>query len=177
MSIKTLAQSQDISAQITKLVLGVFALTALAQIKFYLPLSPVPVTGQTFGVALLSLILGRKLAVGSVASYIALGFAGAPIFAGFQVGLLGPTVGYLAGMLVASFVVGGLSDRGFNKSFSKALTATYAGSACVFTFGLLGLSFFVPNNELLFLGLFPFLAGDLVKNLAAATIATKFFKS
>ena len=134
MSIKTLAQSQDISAQITKLVLGVFALTALAQIKFYLPLSPVPVTGQTFGVALLSLILGRKLAVGSVASYIALGFSGAPIFAGFQVGLLGPTVGYLAGMLVASFVVGGLSDRGFNKSFSKALTATYAGSACVFTF-------------------------------------------
>lgn len=177
MSIKTLAQSQDLSTQLTKLVLGVFALSALAQIKFYLPLSPVPVTGQTFGVALLALVMGRKLAVGTIASYIALGFAGLPIFAGFKVGLIGPSVGYLLGMLVASYVVGGLSDRGFNKSFSKALTATYAGSACVFTFGLIGLSFFVPTKDLLILGLFPFLAGDLVKNLIAATIATKFFKS
>ena len=159
-----------------KCVLGVMALSALAQIKFYLPLSPVPVTGQTFGIALLALSFGRKLAFTTTLSYLFLGAIGLPIFAGLQAGIMGPSMGYLVGMLVASVVVGELSDRGAKKSFAKALMATYAGSFCVFTFGLIGLSFYVPSSELLLLGLFPFLAGDLVKNLTAASIATKFLK-
>ena len=175
MNTKTLSLSNEYVKASAKVLLSVLALSLLAQIKFYLPLSPVPVTGQTFGVALLSLILGRKLAVTSVASYLAIGFAGLPVFAGLSAGFVGASSGYLVGMLAASYAVGGLSDLGAKKSFSKALASTCLGSFLIFSFGVAGLSFFVPQEELLLLGVFPFLAGDLVKNLLAATIATKFF--
>lgn len=171
----TQTQSLSISkAEAIKIGLGILALSMLAQIKFYLPFSPVPVTGQTFGVALLALTYGRKLSSLSVLAYLVLGAAGLPIFTGLSAGFSGLTSGYLLGMLVSSFVVGGLADKGAKNSFTKSLAATYAGSLCVFSFGVLGLSLFVPVKELLWVGIFPFLAGDLVKNMLAATIATKF---
>lgn len=163
-------------SQVLKIFLGVGALSLLAQVKFYLPLSPVPVTGQTFGVALLALVYGRKLGAISVLSYLALGAMGVPVFAGLKAGLMGPSMGYLIGMFASAYVVGSLSDRGAKTSFSKALASTYAGSLCVFTCGAIGLSFFLDGKDIFLLGVFPFLAGDLVKNLLAASIATRFFK-
>lgn len=163
-------------SQVIKILTGIGALSILAQFKIYLPMSPVPVTGQTFGVALLALLYGRKLGSISVLAYLALGSAGLPIFAGFKAGLIGPSMGYLLGMFASSYVIGSLSDLGAKKSFPRALAATYAGSLCVFSLGAIGLSFFMSWEDVFFFGVFPFLAGDLVKNLAAATIATKFSK-
>lgn len=159
--------------EIASLLAGLLALTALAQVSIKLPWTPVPITGQTLGVSLISLTWGRKRAFAILSSYLAFGGLGLPIFANGASGFnFGPTSGYLFGMIVACFVMGGLADRGMTKSFPKALGATYLGSALVFTFGLWGLSFFVPKDQLLITGLLPFLPGDLLKNLLSASLVT-----
>jgi biotin transport system substrate-specific component len=149
---------------------GAAAISLLAQLV--IPLQPVPITGQTFGVTLMALLLGRRLGFATVLTYLAIGAAGLPVFAGAQSGLtLGPTLGYLVGMAASAFVVGGLADRGYTSSFGRALVAGFCGSALVYTFGLIGLSFFVPREQLLAFGFLPFVPGDLIKTTLAASIA------
>ncbi len=154
--------------------MGVGMLSLLAQLKITLPWTPVPITGQTFGVALLALLWGSRLSLATFATYLGLGFIGAPIFAGGASGLIiGPTFGYLAGMLVASWVVGQLSDRGWGRSFWSGLMACYLGSMIIFSCGVLGLSFFIPKNQLLIAGVLPFLPGDLIKNIVAGAVVSR----
>lgn len=163
---------------VISIVIGVGMLALLAQLKITLPWTPVPITGQTFGVALLALLWGSRLSLTTFATYLGLGFLGAPIFAGGLSGaMIGPTFGYLIGMLIASFVVGFLSDRGWGKSFFRALVAAYVGSFCIFLCGSFVLSFFVPKGQAFALGVLPFLLGDLIKNtLAAASVSSLPFK-
>ncbi len=153
---------------------GVGALALLAQITIPLTFTPVPITGQTFGVALIALLFGRMRAVAIVATYLALGAAGAPFFAVTKTAAgFGPTSGYLIGMLAASFVMGTLANRGWTKTFPRAWMAALMGSAVTFTCGLIVLSFFVPKEALLMAGLLPFLPGDLVKTSLAALIVSR----
>lgn len=89
---------------------GVLAalLAVLSQISFPLP-SGVPVTLQTFAVALCGFLLGPKLGPLSVAVYLALGAVGLPVFAGFSGGVgifAGMTGGYLWGFLFMAFLCG-----------------------------------------------------------------------
>ena len=70
---------------------------------------------------------------------------------------------------------GALADRGYAKSFSSALACSYLGSAIIFTCGILGLSFFVPTTSLFFMGVAPFLLGDLLKNTLAAWLVSKAY--
>lgn len=65
----------------------------------------VPFTFQTFVVILIALLLPPGWAAASVGTYLALGFIGVPVFAGFRGGpgvLLGPTGGFLFGFLVGA---------------------------------------------------------------------------
>ncbi len=153
------------------ILLASFLLAALAQVAIPLPFTPVPITGQTFGVALLSLLMGRKLAGLTLLTYLAEGAIGLPVFSMGKSGLFfNPTSGYLLGMLCATQVIGYFSDRGVRGSFLKTFLACVMGSLTVFSFGLLGLLFFIPLNKVLIVGLFPFIAGDLVKNLCATSL-------
>ena len=168
------AEAQPFRQAISVLV-GVMLLALLAQVSLRLPFTPVPITGQTFGVYLIALIYGRKLGSITVASYLFVGALGAPIFASAQSGLsFGPTLGYLVGMMLASLVVGELSDGGFARGLKGAWGVAIVGSVCVFSCGLIGLSFFVPKAALLASGLFPFIPGDLIKTALAASIASSF---
>ncbi len=158
--------------------LGSALLAGLAQVTIPLPFTPVPITGQTFGVALLDLGWGRKRALGAFALYLTEGAIGLPVFAHGESGIgFGPTLGYLFGMALACAVVGTFADRGFTKTKRGALIAAYAGSICIFTCGLFGLSFYVPHESLLAKGLFPFLLGDTIKNASAAILSSRFAKT
>jgi biotin transport system substrate-specific component len=64
----------------------------LAQVRFYLPGSPIPLTGQTFAVVLSAVLLGKWWGGVSQSIYLGVGMAGVPWFAGMNGGL-----GYLAG--------------------------------------------------------------------------------
>lgn len=62
-----------------KLAAAVALLIACSKISF--SIGPVPLTMQTFGVALIGAVLGARLGFSAVLSYLLLGFAGLPVFA------------------------------------------------------------------------------------------------
>jgi len=90
------------------------AIGILAQIKFYLPWTPIPVTMQTFGVLLAGILLGGTFGGISLAIYITLGVAGVPWFVGLAGGfsvLVGPTGGFLVGFMLAAMFIGYVAER------------------------------------------------------------------
>jgi biotin transport system substrate-specific component len=155
------------------LILGGSLLIALAaQLRVALPFSPVPITGQTFAVLLLGALYGSKRGPATVATYLALGVMGLPVFAGGASGaarLIGPTAGYLGGFLVAAFVVGLLSERGWDRKPWTTAVSMIIGSAVIFVTGVLWLSRFVGWPAVLSTGVIPFLPGDALK-IALATL-------
>jgi biotin transport system substrate-specific component len=153
---------------------GVILLSLLAQVAIPLPFTPVPITGQTFGVALIALMWGAKRGGATVFTYLLVGAAGLPVFANAQAGLaIGPTMGYLLGMLLASFAMGTLADKGFTKTFKKAYAAAFLGSLITFTCGYLVLGYFVGYNHAFALGVVPFIPGDILKTLLAARLSLR----
>lgn len=156
-----------------------FLLVACAYIAVPLPFSPVPITGQTFGVLLVAMALGRVRGTGVVLAYLAEGAAGLPVFAGGAAGpqvLFGPTGGYLAGFVAAAFVVGAMAEHGWDRTIFRSIVAMTIGDVVIFTFGLAQLSFFVPVATLLAMGLTPFIPGMIVKIALAAWILPLIWK-
>lgn len=150
-------------------------LVVCSQVRIPLPFTPVPITGQTFGVLLLGALLGSRYGTAVVAAYVFEGAIGLPVFAGFKGGisaLLGPTGGYIVGFIFAAFAVGRLVELGWVRRFGLTLAALLIGNAIIYAFGLPWLAFFVGWHQVLQLGLLPFLPGDLVKLVAAASVIT-----
>ncbi|MCB0384453.1 MAG: biotin transporter BioY [Bdellovibrionales bacterium] len=158
-------------ARLAAVFAGVGLMFLLAQVAIPLPFTPVPVTGQTFGLLFVSLLWGRRLSFETLLLYIGLGSLGLPIFAQFKSGLAGATSGYLLGMLVASWIVGTLADRGWARSYLKAFVAGVIGLVVVFAFGLLILRYFVPSGMVLSAGLYPFMPGAILKLLLASGLS------
>jgi len=145
----------------------------LAQISIPLPFTPVPVTGQTFGVLLTGALLGSRRGGAAMLVYLAEGIAGLPVFALGHSGLatiLGPTGGYLLSYPVAAFAVGFLTERGWDRAFLRSAAAMVLGEVVIYTVGLSWLAHFVGSSRVLALGFLPFLPGDVAKLLLAAAV-------
>jgi len=143
------------------------ALTA----QITIPLRPVPITGQTFGVLLAGALLGSRRGTWALVAYLAQGAMGLPVFAGGAGGLArftGPTAGYLAGFVVSAFVVGRLSEMGWDRRFLTTAMSMLIGNAVIYALGLPWLATFVGGEAVLKAGLFPFVPGDLLKIILAA---------
>jgi len=150
-------------------------LTALgAFVRIPLPFTPVPLTLQTFFVLLSGAFLGKKLGALTQLSYISLGVAGLPIFTSVGSGLLylsGPTGGYLAGFVLAALFTGRCVERA-RGSFLATLAVFCLADLVLLACGALWLKAIlgVSLKQALLLGFIPFLAGDLLKALAACVI-------
>ena len=153
---------------------GSLMIALAAQVAIPLPFTPVPITGQTFGVLLIGLTFGRTRAVLSVATYLTAGLLGAPVFA--SAGLLAPSSGYLLGMLVSAFCVGTLADRGWSRHWATAFAACFVSSIAIFACGLTVLGYFVGYDQVISLGLLPFIPGDLVKMTLAVSLVKPMHK-
>ena len=167
------------------LAVGIACLTGLAaQIRAFLPWSPVPVTGQTFAVLLAGVLLGRWWGGISLAIYGGLGVAGVPWFAGWGSGLgylAGPTGGYIIGFILAALFLGHLTDKYIrSRSFLSMLgLMLFANFILIYLPGLLQLGLWVnlvrgepaSFTSLLMMGAIPFIAGDIIKAVLAAAIA------
>jgi biotin transport system substrate-specific component len=167
--LKNTHQSQlSFLAKICFLVCGVILLSALAQLSIHLPFTPIPITGQSYGVLLIALCFGSRLGTATTLTYILLGLGGLPVFADFKSGFAFPSFGYLLGMLAATYVVGILADRNWASSFFKSLLASLIGKFFIFAGGLVVLSFIVPREKLLLIGFYPFVPGLIIKSILAA---------
>ncbi len=156
------------------LILAGSVLVALcAQVAIPLPFSPVPVTGQTFGVLLVGALLGSRRGALALLTYVVEGIAGLPVFALGKVGpaiLLGPTGGYLVGFIAAAWLVGYLSERGMDRRLWSSVVSMTAGTAVILFFGVTWLCPFTGLGSALALGCFPFLPGAVAKILLAAAL-------
>ena len=96
---------------------ALFAAAIAVSAWLSIPLFGIPVTMQSFAVALSLLILGGKWGSLTVLVYLCLGAVGLPVFSGFGAGigaLFGPAGGFLWGFLAGSlgfWAVNALSGR------------------------------------------------------------------
>ncbi|MGA2071444.1 MAG: biotin transporter BioY [Sedimentisphaerales bacterium] len=151
---------------------GALILGFSAQVKVYLPISPVPITGQTFAVLMLAALLGSRRGVLVIIAYLMEGVAGLPVFAG-GIGpatLIGPTGGYLFGFIAVAYVVGKLAEMGWDRRVSTTIAAMLAGEIVLYTFGVCWLAIMTNIRTAMVIGLYPFIVGDILKIALAATV-------
>lgn len=170
------------------LVLGGALFVALtAQISIPLPFTPVPLTGQTFGVLLVAASLGTVLGSLSMLSYLFLGMVGLPVYAdqssGWEI-VRGATGGYLMGFIVAALVVGFLAERKWDQSFSSSVSAMLTGNVIIFAVGLSWLAWWLGDNglpnglsDVLEAGLYPFVPGEIFKLYLAGALLPLAWKA
>ena len=159
----------------------------MAQIIIPLPWTPVPITAQTFAVLTSGLILGKRYGLLSQILYIVLGIAFVPWFGGMTSGInivLGSDIGYFIGFLIAAYFIGAITEKYANmrKFRSIVLVIGVANFALIYIPGLIGLAIWlyvaqgvvVGIPELIMMGLAPFIIGDIVKVIGAASISKIF---
>ena len=152
---------------------GSILIGVAAQLQILLPFSPVPITAQTFAVLLIAALFGSKRGLATVITYIIYGALNLPVFAGGTFGimrLIGPTAGYLAGFLVAAYIVGSLSERGWDRKPWTAAASMLVGNIIIYAIGIVWLSRFVGWEAVIHTGLLPFLPGDTLKILLATAL-------
>ena len=163
-----------VTTKIALVVGGVAFLWLMAQISVPVPGSPVPVTGQTLGALLLGSAYGASLGFTTFASYLIVGFLGAPVFASGAHGLsriTGATGGYLVGMLIASLITGYLAGRKWDQKVLTVIPTMLIGDVIIFTAGLFWLHHSIHANwaPTFKLGLTPFVLGEVIKIAIAST--------
>ena len=185
-------------------IIGSILLIISAKIK--IPIPPVPVTLQTLVVLVFAMSVGWKIAVTTFVFYLFQGTIGLPVFANPPYGgptyLMGSSGGYLLGMLLASYLVGYLAEKNYDRNYFKSLVVIFVGTLVIFIPGLIWLgmwfNFFHPNAESLNsiasyklalihgllafkftepvkIALAPSTASDKVKQLASFSIYTCLF--
>jgi biotin transport system substrate-specific component len=162
--------SDSLLAKLVLVLAGTLLLAASARVQ--VPFWPVPMSMQTFVVLGIGAAYGARMAGITVATYLAQGAVGLPVFtAGGGMALLaGPTGGYLMGFLAAAIVVGALADRGFCRTRLSTLAAFVAGTLVIFTMGVAWLTVLFGFATAITAGVVPFLLSEAVKIALAVAV-------
>ncbi len=150
------------------------AIAASAQIAFFLPGNPVPITAETFVVLAGAVALGRtRAAIGSL-GFLALGAVGVPAFAASS----GATLGYIVGFVVASVVLGHLASAGYARTVRQVLAAMVLGNVIIWVLGTIWLAIIanLSAQAAIATGVLPFVPGAAIKIAAAAAIVPALWK-
>ncbi len=143
--------------------------TSLTVIGSYLiiplPISPVPITLQTFFVLMAGLIGGKYVGLLSQLVYLLIGSIGMPVFASGLGGigvLLSPTGGFLIAFPFAAYISGISNHLITNKILIlKLITAKLLIYLFGVTFMIIGWDFNIVSA--LTAGVLPFIPGDIIK--------------
>jgi biotin transport system substrate-specific component len=144
-----------------------------------MPLTPVPLTVQNLAVLLVGLLLGSRRGFAALTLYLVEGMAGLPVFSpngpGGVVQLFaGVTGGFLLAYPLVAFVAGYIFERG-SRTFVRAALAGIAAEAVLFAGGLSWLYVFTHSlAKAAYLGLYLFVAAEVIKVMLAAGIAARW---
>lgn len=150
---------------------------ACAHVSLPLWFTPVPLTLQPFAVLLLGLLMTPGMAAATMAGYLAEGALGLPVFTPHGLGgvaqLLGPTGGYLLSYPIVAPLVSTLW-RASSRTFAMATGIAFVGSVVTLAMGAAWLGYLTHLTPALLVdhAVLPFLPGDAIKVVAAASIAT-----
>ena len=141
--------------------------------KITIPFYPVPFTLQTLTLLLLPFLCGKKLSLLATSIWVLIGCIGVPVFSGTMSGMqyiLGPTGGYIIGLLVASFMHSLIDINLFVKRiyiFSLLI---------IFFFGVSWLSHFIEGKSAIIYGFLIFIPSELIKALAFFKLYNSYIK-
>ena len=168
------------AARQVALVVGASLFVALcARITIPLmPLTPVPLTVQNFGVLLVGLLLGSRRGFAALALYLAEGAVGLPVFSPGGLGgvaqLMGATGGFLLAYPLVAWLAGFIMERG-RKSFARAAIGGLLGEVVLFAGGLAWLAVLTHSVGQAFRwGLQWFVFAEVIKVMVAAGVAVKW---
>jgi biotin transport system substrate-specific component len=166
-------EESELASRLVACLLFAVLMALAAQVRLYLPFTPVPFTGQVLVVLLVGYVLGRFGTL-SVGMYLGLGaglgwFSGQVGFAAFS----GVTAGYLVGFVVAAAMIGEMVHRGMCWNVTKIALTMSVGAATILICGSIWLAFLLHLDltQGLLLGALPFVAVDAVKVLMATSAA------
>jgi len=172
--------SRNIFLDIFMILVSVVFLGVLANIR--IPLWPVPITMQTFGVFAIAFFFGSRKGLLSILAYVLAGIVGFGVFAGRSSGMdvmMGPTGGYILGFLVAVFFVGYMIEKGYGRDKKSVLLCMVIGNLVIYLFGIIGLRLYFADFtwwKILIVGVIPFLIGDAIKILGAVALFPYLWK-
>jgi biotin transport system substrate-specific component len=176
-----------LTAQIT-IVQDGQTIPLIADYQIRLATTPVPITGQTFGVLLVGAALGLRRGFLAVGLYLVLGLF-LPFYAQGASGLdtfisrdpdgtlvFGATAGYLLGFALAAIITGRLAEIGWDRNVVGAVAAMLIGNVAIYLIGVPWIALLVVPPDLAAerwqtaaaWGLTPFVIVDAIKLVLAA---------
>lgn len=172
-------RSRAFAMDATLVLAGVVVVALLAKVSFFI--GPVPITGQTLGVILVGAALGARRGAVSLTSYMLLGLAGLPIFAGPIAGpayVLAPSFGFIVGFIPAAFVAGWFAERAWDRRPVLAFVGFVAASIIPFLVGVPYMALILANvlgadvsfGSIMGAGVLPFIVPGLIKAAFAALL-------
>jgi biotin transport system substrate-specific component len=149
---------------------GTLLLAASAHVQ--VPFWPVKMSMQSFMVLALAAAYGSRLGLVTVVAYLVEGAVGLPVFqsGGGLAAFSGPTAGYLAGFVLATWVVGSLSERGAMRSALAATGVFLLGDTIIMVLGTVWLSTLIGFEKALSAGFLVFLPAEAFKIGLAITL-------
>lgn len=165
---------EGIAADVLRIAAANILLALCAHIAIPLPWTPVPMTGQTFGVLLVAALLGARRGAIALVVYLLEGMAGLPVFQPYGAPgiarFFGPTAGFLLAYPPAAFATGWLVEQGAGESMGRLLAALWSGDVLIFVGGCawlaagMNLGWRVAFQQ----GALPFVPGEIVKIVLVA---------
>ena len=171
--INKLKTFENFNSNVVSILVVLFGTILLAiSAKIQLPFWPVPMTMQTFVIFLIGMTYSVRLSFITVSMYLFEGALGLPVFAsgGGIAYLVGPTSGYLYGMLISSVVISYLANLGFSKTYFKTSISLLIGSFIIFLFGILYLGSIIGYEKAIIAGLLPFIPSEIFKIALAVSL-------
>lgn len=166
-------QDRPLGVKLAAILAGSLFLTLSSYME--VPMIPVPVTMQTFAVALVGALYGWRLGGLTIVAWLTQGALGLPVLAGGAAGVahfIGPTAGYLFAFPIAGMAVGWLAERGWNgRRPWRAFAAMLIGNGLCLALGAAWLAALIGLEPAVMTGLAPFLIGAVLKaGLGALTL-------
>jgi biotin transport system substrate-specific component len=160
-------------------LVGVAVVALLAKVSFYI--GPVPITGQTLGVIIVGASLGAVRGAASLTTYMLIGLAGVPLFAGPVAGpayVLSPSFGFILGFIPAAFLAGWFAERAWDRKPWLAFLGFVAASIVPFVIGVPYMALIlgpvtggdITWASVLEAGVLPFIVPGLIKAAVAAIL-------
>ncbi|MDO9508296.1 MAG: biotin transporter BioY [Thermovirgaceae bacterium] len=167
----------------TMTLTALFAVLTAVGAFIRIPFPLVPMTLQTLFVFLSGALLGSRGGALSQVLYVGMGLIGLPVFTGGggPQYILHPTFGYLLGFIAGAWVIGFISERFEKPPFLVYLAACFSGTLVIYAVGTAGLYLnlnFIAGKEatlrqVIDFGVIPFIAGDILKILGTAVLASR----
>lgn len=159
---------------ITEIGLFTAIICILGPLSIAIPISPVPISFTNLAIYFTAIILGWKNGTISYLVYLLIGFVGIPVFSSFTAGpgkLLGPTGGYLIGFILLAVIAGYFVDR-FPGKIHMYVLGMVLGTIVTYALGTGWLAYQanMTFQAALFAGVIPYVPGDIIKIIIAATI-------